>query len=160
MDEQALIFFSTVINAGAILSGFCGTFLSFRIQREAAYYRQVALSYDEEAAKDIEVGLSHFTTPLLLLLMATLLAIAFGFIIPLFALAGLTWATTKVAMTAAGLAAAVAFLLGYFANELHHYGVFSAGLHSDRSEWVREAPIVAVTFLLALLAFILTYRAL
>src|SRR5437667_344489 len=32
-------FFQSVLTAGAIISGFCGSFLVFRIQREAEYYR-------------------------------------------------------------------------------------------------------------------------
>jgi hypothetical protein len=31
-------FFGAVVDAGAILAGFCSTFLVFRIQREANYY--------------------------------------------------------------------------------------------------------------------------
>ena len=43
--ESAERFFAEVLSAGAILCGFCGTFLSFRIQREAGYYRQVAIDF-------------------------------------------------------------------------------------------------------------------
>jgi hypothetical protein len=57
--SEATPFFESVLAAGAILSGFCGTFLSFRINRESNYYRQPALSYEEEKAKDIYIGRTH-----------------------------------------------------------------------------------------------------
>src|SRR5205807_8871788 len=80
-------FYSAVLAAGAILTGFSGTFLQFRIQRESSYYRQPALSYEEGKAKDIVIGLSHFTSSFLLIICAVILEIVFGFCLPLFALA-------------------------------------------------------------------------
>jgi hypothetical protein len=84
-DLQA--FFAASLSAGAILTGFCGTFLSFRIQREANYCRQPVLDFQSGTAKDVCIGLSHFSSSFLLLILASLLAVAFGFVSPLLALA-------------------------------------------------------------------------
>ena len=54
-------FYTATLSAGAILTGFCGTFLSFRLQREANYYRQVALDFETREARDVFVDLTHFT---------------------------------------------------------------------------------------------------
>src|ERR1041385_5027692 len=83
-EESA--FFGVVISAGAIIAGFCASFLSFRIQREAGYYRQP--STNGETTIDRYAGLTHFTSSMLLLLIATFLALLFGVVLPLFALAG------------------------------------------------------------------------
>ena len=83
-------FYAAVLSAGAILTGFSGTFLQFRIQREANYYRQPVLSYVEDAAvgkaQDI-FGRDPFTGAFLLIIVSTLMAVAFGFVFPLLALA-------------------------------------------------------------------------
>jgi hypothetical protein len=88
-DEQT--FYAAVLSAGAILTGFSGTFLQFRIQREANYYRQPVLSYVEGAeqgkAQDVPIGLVHFTGAFLLIIVSTLMAVTFGFVFPLLALA-------------------------------------------------------------------------
>ena len=68
-----------MLTAGAILSGFCGTFLAFRIQREAAYYRQPAVDYHGNKGKDVYIGLTHFTSAFLLLALATVCSVTFGF---------------------------------------------------------------------------------
>ena len=80
-------FYVAVLTAGTLLTGFSGTFLTFRIQREANYYRQPALSYDQEDARDIFIGLSHFTSSFLLIICSVVLDIVFGFLLPLVALA-------------------------------------------------------------------------
>ena len=83
MTEDPHSFFATLLTAGAILSGFCGTFLAFRIQSEANYYRQPALSFERGEARDISIDLTHFTSAFLLLILATLCAVIFGFVLPL-----------------------------------------------------------------------------
>jgi hypothetical protein len=84
-------FYAAVLSAGAILTGFSGTFMQFRIQREANYYRQPVLSYVERGetgkAQDTYIGLTHFTASFLLIITATLVALTFGFVVPLLALA-------------------------------------------------------------------------
>jgi len=70
MDQHALReFYSSVTTAGAILAGFSGTFLSFRIQRESNYYRQVSIERGE--ARDVYIGLSHFTSSFMLIICST-----------------------------------------------------------------------------------------
>lgn len=70
MDPMSL--YSSLLSAGAILAGFCGTFLAFRIQREANYYRQPALDFATGEARDVPIGLTHFTSGLLLLGIASI----------------------------------------------------------------------------------------
>ncbi len=83
MDQQALReFYGSVTTAGAILAGFSGTFLSYRIQRESNYYRQVSIEKGE--ARDVYIGLSHFTSSFLLIIFSTVLSLVFGFLLPLF----------------------------------------------------------------------------
>src|SRR5260370_33842727 len=84
-------FFAAALSAGGILSGFCGTFLTFRIQREASYYRQAAVDFHEGKGKDIFVGLTHFSSAFFILLLATLCSATFGFVFPLLALHGSAW---------------------------------------------------------------------
>jgi hypothetical protein len=134
-------FYAAALAGGAILTGFCGTFLSFRLQREAGYYRQVAVDFDSQAAKDIFVGLTHFTAPLLLLLVATLVSGFFGFAWPLLAMAEVMPGNMPV--IAAGETTALILLVGYFAGELSHYKIINLGLR-DKG-W----PIAAVSLLVA-----------
>lgn len=150
MAANAEVFFSAVITAGAVLSGFCGTFLTFRIQREANYYGQVAPSYQEARTKDIAIELTHFTTSFLLLILAALCSVIFGFLIPLLALAASAWALKQSALVAAGLIATLIFVTAYFVAELVHYRIVSTHLMNDLREWRREWLIVAVGVGLAL----------
>ena len=119
MKPDLQTFFSASLSAGAILTGFCGTFLSFRIQREANYCRQPVVDFETEQAKDIFIGLSHFTSSFLLLIVASLLSVVFGFMLPLFALGG---TTVSKQVVVAGITAAVIFVAAYFACEMVHYG--------------------------------------
>ena len=143
-------FFESVIAAGAILTGFCGTFLAFRIQREAAYYRQPALDFETGRAKDIEIGLTHFTPALLLLLVATAASLISGFVLPLLAIAGIHNRLIAPPVVVAGLLGAVTLLLGYFVAELLHYDVLNR-LHNDAHEWKKQAPVWITALLLAIL---------
>ncbi|SRR5258708_11092813 len=142
-------FFESVIGAGAILSGFCGTFLAFRIQREASYYRQPVLDFESKTAKDVEIGLTHFTSPLLLLLLSTAAALIFGFVVPLLAIAGIRGGLIRPAFVVAGLVAAVLLLIGYFAAELVHYKVFSSKLVNDVAEWREGRWLLFLTLFIA-----------
>ena len=149
-------FFASVIGAGAILSGFCGTFLAFRIQREANYYRQPVLSYDEGKAKDVLIGLTHFTHGFLLLLLATACALVFGFLIPLFALAQMRFALHATGPVVGGLVAAVVFLAAYFIAELAHYHIISSHLLNDLAEQRSVRAIVVVAGILAAVAMLIS----
>ncbi len=146
-------FFAAVLTAGAILCGFCGTFLAFRIQREAAYYRQVFIYFDPAAneikKKDVPVGWTHFTSAFLLLVLATTCSAFFGFVLPLLALNGTAWATPRRGLVVGGMLAALILLFAYFLDELVHYKILSGRLVNDVREWKAEWPIVAVGGLIA-----------
>lgn len=146
MESDFQTFFGSCLSAGSILTGFCGTFLSFRIQREASYYRQPAVDFESGKAKDIVICLSHFTSSFLLLIIASLLSIGFGFVLPLLALAGITISKQIVV---AGMTTAVVFIIAYFACEMVHYGILNKRLLYDRDEWGRSMGIVVVAFLVA-----------
>lgn len=150
MTDQST-FFSAYLSAGAILAGFCGTFLSFRIQREASYYRQPALDFQSETARDVFMGLSHFTSSFLLLIIATLFAIIFGFVLPLLALYGLPISRQAVVI---GMINAVVFVCSYFLCEMLHYRILNRRLLNDKSEWGRSSALVASTIGLSLVGSI------
>lgn len=160
MTIEPLRFFEAIINAGAILAGFCGTFLAFRIQREANYYRQPVLDYEKGKAKDIFIGLTHFTSAFLLLMLATVCAFFFGFIIPLLAIAGSSWALAQITLVVSGLIASLVFVIAYFLDELIHYRVLSVNLVNDAREWKREWAIVIGALIIALVCAILIYSVL
>ena len=152
-------FYGAALSAGAILTGFCGAFLSFRLQREANYYRQVAVDFESEEARDVYVGLTHFTGPLLLLLLATIVAALFGFVFPLIVLAApASQVVFSVGIVTAGEVAALALLFGYFVGELIHYKVLSTDLVNDAKEWGKQWPIVFLTAILAIVVFYVVFR--
>jgi hypothetical protein len=132
------VFFSAALSAGAILSGFCGTFLAFRIQREAAYYRQAVADYHEGKGKDVYLGLTHFTSAFLLLVLATACAAVFGVVLPLLALGGSASVVGRHGLVIGGIFAALLLLAAYFIDELLHYGIISGRLAHDAAEWKRE----------------------
>lgn len=147
MTTEPATFFTASLSAGAILTGFCGTFLSFRIQREASYYRQPAVDFASGSATDVYIGLSHFSSSFLLISGATVLAVVFGFILPLFGVAGVA---LDPRLVVAGIVAALIFVLGYFVCEMVPYGVLSSRLLNDRSEWGRERFVVLGTALVSI----------
>jgi len=158
MDISAKDFYTAVLAAGAILTGFSGSFLQFRIQRESNYYRQPAVSYEENKGRDVFIGLSHFSGSFFLIICAIVLEMIFGFCLPLLALANADLSAANPKIIAAGLIAALIFLLGYFAAELVHYEIINVKLLNDRREWGRQWPLVISTFVVALLAAVSIYR--
>jgi hypothetical protein len=153
--EATTSFYESVIGAGAILSGFCGTFLSFRIQREANYHRQPAVSFDKDAAKEVYVGLTHFTSAFALLALGSVCSVIFGFLIPLFGIAGLPWAPRNAAVVVGGLAAALVLIAAYFIDELVHYRILRMGrLVDDAREWRGESLVVAAGVAGAIAAYL------
>jgi hypothetical protein len=58
MDQALELFYGAALTAGSILSGFIGTFLNFRIQRDASYFRS-----QEGQARNQQ----HFTSSFLLI---------------------------------------------------------------------------------------------
>jgi hypothetical protein len=149
MPGSAEGFFAAVLSAGAILSGFCGTFLSFRIQREAGYYRQVALDFRSGMGKDVYVGLTHFTSAFLLLILATACSAIFGFALPLLALNGAAWVASRRGLVVGGMIAALVLLGAYFIDELVHYNIVTRHLVNDAREWRAEWWIVVIGILAA-----------
>lgn len=144
-------FFGFVLSAGAILSGFCGTFLVFRIQREAAYYRQPVVDYCEEKGKDVFIGLTHFSSAFLLLVLATACSATFGFVFPLLALSGSAWITARPGLVVGGMIAALLLIAAYFIDELIHYQILRK-LGSDAREWKCEWWVVGLGLLSATVA--------
>lgn len=159
MDPIERDFFSAALSAGSILTGFCGTFLSFRIGREAAYYRQPVLQYVPDKnvglAQDVPIGLTHFSSSFLILLIASLVTMGFGFILPLIALAGFGGDFVTVRIVTGGLVAAVMLISGYFLVEMQHYYILSNELVNDLKEKRRELWLVAVCMILAVGLFAL-----
>lgn len=143
-------FFSAALSAGAILSGFCGTFLAFRLQREASYYRQVVLDFDSREGRDVFIGLTHFTSALLLLVLATICAATFGFVFPLLALHGSAWFAMRSGYVVGGMIGSLVLLFAYFTDELIHYRIITGRLAHDASEWKKEWWLVAVGVLVAI----------
>ena len=152
LTADAIALYAALLSAGAILTGFCGTFLSFRIQREASYYRQPTVDFKTGQGGDVYIGLSHFTSSFLVLIVATLLAVICGFILPLLALVGVP---LQPRIIVAGMVSSVICVLGYFTCEMVHYGVLNRRLLNDRHEWGRSWGVVVITFLLATLAVVL-----
>lgn len=149
MSSDAIALYAALLSAGAILTGFCGTFLSFRIQREANYHRQPALDFKTNQARDVFIGLSHFTSSFLLLIVATLLAVSFGFICPLLSLVG---AQIPPKIIVSGMVSSVVFVVGYFTCELVHYRILNRKLLNDPREWGRAWGVVTATVVLAAVA--------
>jgi len=137
-------FFAAVLSAGGLLSGFCGAFLAFRIQREAAYHRQPAVDFHQEKGKDVFIGLTHFTSAFLLLGLATSCSTIFGFLFPLLALTGSVWVTQHPGAVVGGILAALIMLGAYFVDELVHSRILSGHLANDAGEWKSEWCIVAI----------------
>jgi hypothetical protein len=150
-------FFSAALTAGTILIGFSASFLQFRIQREANYYRQPALSFEYAEAKDIFIGLSHFTSSFLLIIVSTMLDVVFGFFLPLLVLAEPNLLFISPRLVIAGLIAALVFLVGYFCAELVHYRILNRRLIHDMYEWERQWPLVITTFNLSILLSAVTF---
>jgi len=144
--DQLTAFYEAALTAGSILFGFVGTFLSFRIQREANYYRQPVLDFrsgeDEGSGQDVEVGLSHFTSSLALIILAGLGAMIFGMVLPLAALAQLKATVSSPESIVAGIVGSLALVVGYFLDELFHYRII---FRLDRKGWKRERWIVIGT---------------
>jgi len=131
-------FFGAVMAAGAIITGFCGSFLAFRLQREAVYFRNPAQGY---------VGQQYFSPSLLLLLLASLAASVAGLVFPLLGLRGVQARFVTPNAVVAGLLSALFLLTAYFFNEIIHYRIAFEGWRRELEGWDRERPIVVVALL-------------
>jgi hypothetical protein len=157
--DETRTFYEAAITASAILSGFNGTFLSFRIQREANYYRQPVLDFKEKRGVDAGIGLSQFNSSLLLIILGTLCSMMFGVFMPLAALSRWGRYTPNPALILAGIVASGVLVMAYFFNELIHYKILKwSRLSCDLKGWGYEWLIVISGVLLACLGFVLTYR--
>ena len=158
MSVDPMALYESLLGAGAILAGFCGTFLAFKIQREAGYFRQPVADFSSGRAKDVHVNLTHFSSSFLLLGLASVAACIFGVVFPLLGLAGvdgvLGWADVAVG----GVIGTLVLLAAYFIDELVHYRILSGRLAGDAREWGREWVIVAGGIALAVAAAFLTAR--
>jgi hypothetical protein len=124
-------FFQSVLTAGAIISGFCGSFLVFRIQREAEYYRVPRKHWNQQ----------HFTPSLLLLSVATIGAFIFGVCLPLLALAKACAPLCLRPLIAAGLIWSVFTLGAYIVDELVHYRILypvKKVRFTENATWLRR----------------------
>jgi len=139
-------FYDAALTAGSILSGFLGTFLSFRIQREASYYRQPG----QKLKESILIDLSQFPISLLLILLGTVCSVVFGIITPLLASAHAERVFSPIT-TLAGIIASLILAGAYFFAEMFHYRMFRI---CDK-EWRQEGWIVTCGIVLAVLPFIL-----
>jgi len=164
--EELSQFYGAALTGGAILSGFVATFLSFRIQREADYYRQPVLRYkpDEECGngQDVFIDLSRFPPSLLLIIVSWFGSTFFGVLWPLSALAHWSPSMTGPAPLLAGIASSVALVAAYFFAEMFHYAMF----RSKRGpQWglvrcllpLGEWGLVMCFLLLAILFGVVTY---
>jgi hypothetical protein len=154
-------FYQAVLTAGAILTGFSGSFLQFRIQREANYYRFPAALIDREDAdrdvgRDVLIDLTHFSPPFLLIILATSLALTFGFLFPLLGM-GECASFVSPRLVTGGLVGALVFLAAYFLAELRHYRILRF-LEDDKSQWLSQSPVIAGAVLLASAGWILIIR--
>ena len=107
--------------------------------------------YDEQAARDISIGLQHFSSAFLLIILASLIASLFGITLPLLAFAG---AQVARSLVVGGILAALVLVVAYFACELIHYRILSNRLLHDSREWGREVKLVVVAVLVALAVFV------
>jgi len=157
--EELGQFYGAALTGGAILSGFIGTFLNFRIQREANYYRQPVLDFNDGmevgTGKDAVIDLSHFPASLLLIVLSGIGSTTFGVLWPLSALARWGLFMSGPAPILAGIAGSVVLVAGYFFLEMFHYGMFRV----HRAEWKREWGMVAGSVAIAVLIFVITYCA-
>ena len=95
------------------------------------------------------MGLTHFTSAFLLLILATACSAIFGFALPLLALNGAAWAASRPGLVVGGMIAALVLLAAYFLDELVHYKILSSRLVNDAREWKAEWWIVVIGILAA-----------
>lgn len=157
MEHDLEVFYQAALTAGAILSGFIGTFLNFRIQREADYFRS--------PGSDIG-GQQHFTSSFFLIIVSAACSVVFGVVLPLFALAkgNLRYAVSPATILS-GIVAALVIAGAYFFDELIHYQILFTRdgakwrFNPDRKGWKSELWIVVGGVLSGALLAVITYCA-
>jgi hypothetical protein len=73
-----------------------------------------AHSFENREARDVDVGLSHFTSSFLLIIVAVLMTICFGLIAPMLGLLKADIILTQSRTIVGGLISSLMFLIGYF----------------------------------------------
>ena len=139
---------SLELSAGAIIAGFGATFLAFRVQREAQFYRVPGQTFNEQ----------RFSSSFLLIIFATTLAVLAGVVTPLLGIQGVApaWLTPGVAVS--GLLGSITLIVGYFLDELVHYRIIGCNWRSGISdEWRREKPILYGSLGIAAVVMVLMY---
>lgn len=127
-SPEVISFFGAILSAGAILTGFCGTFLSFRIQREASFYSQPSLDFAQGKAKVITIGATHFTVAFGVLICASVCSAISGLVFPLCVLSGFAWAESPRVVTY-GMLLSLLLIFVYFVCELRHYDIIFKQKH-------------------------------
>ncbi len=131
-----------LLTAGAILAGFTGIFLIFRIQREADYYRN---PHSKEPLNQ-----QHFTSSFLLIILATLITMLTGVVAPLLTSLGVQSPLISRTSIVAGLFAGLTLIAGYVVDELVHYRIaFKTWRNNVHNEWHRERPVWIGTLIMA-----------
>jgi hypothetical protein len=164
--DQFEHFYEGALTAGAILTGFNGTFLTFRIQREASYHRQPVTVFIEAAdcgkGQDALIGLSRFNSSFFLIILGTVCSFAFGVLLPLVALANWDRVTHSPSLIFGGILASGVLVTGYFVDEMIHYRILLnwRKFRADVGQWKHEWIVVIATLVLAVLSFAFGCRAL
>jgi hypothetical protein len=144
--EVLMQFFDAILSAGAILTGFCGTFLSFRIQREANYYRQPAPNAQGGQPGDVCYNLQQFSAAFLVLIAATLFCMYFGVAVPLLFFGG--WGVLYERKTIViGLLAGLVLVLAYFVIELVHYEIIRLKVRPSTIEWIFGSLVIVAAII-------------
>jgi hypothetical protein len=149
-DSDTKSFIEAALTAGSILTGFVGTFLNFRIQREASYYR---------SPENPNTDQQHFGASFFLIIFAAVSSAIFGVALPLFALMPGHYFVIQPEMILAGILGSIVIVIAYFFAELFHYRIIFKQYNGkwifnpDREGWRREFLIVA----LALSFFAITF---
>jgi hypothetical protein len=145
MTEHLEKFYEAALTAGAILSGFIGTFLNFRIEREASYFRSPQGTMRNQ---------QHFTSSFFLIITSAICSVVFGIVLPLFALAQGDRFAVSPATILAGIIGSLVVVGANFFDELFHYEIICK---PDCEGWKRELWIVVGGVLLAACAFTITF---
>jgi hypothetical protein len=125
-------FYQAVLTAGAILAGFCGTFLVFRIEREANYYRTLGKHFNEQ----------HLTSSLLVLIISAVSAFFFGVGWPLVVLSKNSAGQGSRMWITGGLIFALMTLGVYVLDELVHYRILIPSYERKRKRTRRLRRII------------------
>jgi hypothetical protein len=150
MEELGRVY-EAALAGGAVLSGFIGTFLSFRIAREANYYSQPVFDCKQQKWKSAEINLSHFPPSLLLIILSWVGSTLFGLLCPLWALARRS-PSPSPALIFAGILSSIILVAAYFLVEMVHYRMF-------RFKWGSEWGLVMCFLLLSILLGFFAYCA-